>query len=217
MKDLAFNASPNMWKVEFHRVSTSYSINLLDKFGRLQVSLHDCLRCGLRWIQRFKVRSFASGSIAWNWNDWCYPISRLLQIEAASSVLPNFRASRICFTMRLAIWAKHLIYLSKPQNKKFVPNAYCRLSHTCNTIRSLLLALSPVIESSLRTLICIGLFWVTGFDLFGLQVGLTLSSTLRTNSSSVLDHDQAYGTRVHASIERKRIHSHDDTSWAVTG
>jgi hypothetical protein len=67
------------------------------------------------------------------------------------------------------------------------------------------------VPSGTKALICIGLFWVTGLDLFGLH-GLVLSFNLRTNSSSVLDHDQAYGTRVHASIGKKRIHSHDDTS-----
>jgi hypothetical protein len=61
---------------------------------------------------------------------------------------------------------------------------------------------------SVEFLICTG---VMGLGLFNLHVGLVLSLVSRTSSSSVLEHDQAYG-RVLASTGKQRLHSDYDTS-----
>lgn len=64
--------------------------------------------------------------------------------------------------------------------------------------------LYPVLPNT-GSLICTGFLFGYGF---GLHVGLVLSLASRPAHSSVLEHDQAYGTRVLASTGKKRLHSY---------
>jgi hypothetical protein len=72
----------------------------------------------------------------------------------------------------------------------------------------------PRIHFAIQCLLALNFSFVrvSGFGLFDFHVGLVLSLASRASSSSVLEHDQAYGTRVLASTGKKRLHSHYDTS-----